>query len=161
MGDMEEANLLLAEAEAADCEAEKLQSTYKFEAEDFTDLRRHLISMDLILHQHFARNQPIDMVKEQAIEAFGQILLIDVTRNSRIFSYMIWDDHHSLSIDELSKTLQLSNPTSVGSPHFETWTPSSRTPSPQGGEIAKNDPNSRFGFFSLFHSTQPHRMNDQ
>lgn len=48
MGDMEEANLLLAEAEAADCEAEKLQLTYKFEAEDFTDLQRHLISMDLV-----------------------------------------------------------------------------------------------------------------
>ncbi|KAK7405818.1 hypothetical protein VNO78_07428 [Psophocarpus tetragonolobus] len=50
MGDMEEANILLAEAEAADCEAEKLQSTYKFEAEDFMDLRKHLISMDLISH---------------------------------------------------------------------------------------------------------------
>lgn len=48
MGDMEEANLLLAEAEAADCEAEKLQLTYKFEAEDFMNLRRHLISMDLV-----------------------------------------------------------------------------------------------------------------
>nr|KYP37087.1 hypothetical protein KK1_041749 [Cajanus cajan] len=48
MGDMEEANLLLAEAEAADCEAEKLQLTYKFEAEDLTDLQRHLISMDLV-----------------------------------------------------------------------------------------------------------------
>ncbi|KAK7308224.1 hypothetical protein VNO77_41825 [Canavalia gladiata] len=48
MGDMEEANLLLAEAEAADSEAEKLQSTYKFEAEDFTDLQKHLISMDLV-----------------------------------------------------------------------------------------------------------------
>lgn len=50
MGDVEEANLLLAEAEAADCDAEKLKSTYKFEAEDFTDLQRHLISMDLVSH---------------------------------------------------------------------------------------------------------------
>ncbi|XP_027360758.1 cingulin [Abrus precatorius] len=48
MSDMEEANLLLAEAEAADCEAEKLQSTYKFEMEDFADLQKHLISMDLV-----------------------------------------------------------------------------------------------------------------
>ncbi|KAK7366455.1 hypothetical protein VNO80_08445 [Phaseolus coccineus] len=46
MGDMEEANLLSTEAEAADREAEKLQSTYKFEATDFVDLGRHLISMD-------------------------------------------------------------------------------------------------------------------
>ncbi|XP_061354430.1 uncharacterized protein LOC133299044 [Gastrolobium bilobum] len=48
MGDVEEANLLLAEAEAADCEAEKLQSTYNFKAEDFTSLRKQLISMDLV-----------------------------------------------------------------------------------------------------------------
>jgi len=46
MGDMEEANLLSIEAEAADREAEKLQSTYKFEAKDFVDLGKHLISMD-------------------------------------------------------------------------------------------------------------------
>ncbi|KAJ1388381.1 hypothetical protein SESBI_39208 [Sesbania bispinosa] len=48
MGDVEEANLLLAEAEAADCEAEKLQSAYNFDAEDFTNLGKHLISMDLV-----------------------------------------------------------------------------------------------------------------
>ncbi|KAK7253205.1 hypothetical protein RIF29_37735 [Crotalaria pallida] len=48
MGDVEEANLLLVEAEAADCEAEKLQSTYNFYVEDFTNLREHLISMDLV-----------------------------------------------------------------------------------------------------------------
>ncbi|CAJ1924173.1 unnamed protein product [Sphenostylis stenocarpa] len=48
MGDTEEANLLSAEAEAADREAEKLQSTYKFEVEDLADLGRYLISMDLV-----------------------------------------------------------------------------------------------------------------
>ncbi|KAL2349574.1 hypothetical protein Fmac_003574 [Flemingia macrophylla] len=48
MGDMEEANLLLAEAEAAGYEAEKLRSTYKLEVENLTDLQRHLISMDLV-----------------------------------------------------------------------------------------------------------------
>ncbi|KAL9276146.1 hypothetical protein ACSQ67_026318 [Phaseolus vulgaris] len=46
IGDMEEANLLSTEAEAADREADKLQSTYKFEAKDLVDLGRHLISMD-------------------------------------------------------------------------------------------------------------------
>lgn len=48
MGDVEEANLLLAEAEAADCEAEKLQSTYNFKEEDVTNLRKGFISMDLL-----------------------------------------------------------------------------------------------------------------
>lgn len=50
MGDVEEANLMLAEAEAADCEAEKLQSTYSFKAEDLTNVWKHLISMDLVSH---------------------------------------------------------------------------------------------------------------
>ncbi|XP_054819911.1 uncharacterized protein LOC129318926 [Prosopis cineraria] len=50
MGDVEEANLLLAEAEAADSEAEKLQSTYNFKAEDFTNLKNHFISIDLVSH---------------------------------------------------------------------------------------------------------------
>ncbi|XP_028784644.1 envoplakin-like [Neltuma alba] len=50
MGDEEEANLLLAEAEAADCEAEKLQSTYNIKAEDFTNLKNHFISIDLVSH---------------------------------------------------------------------------------------------------------------
>ncbi|KAI9118177.1 hypothetical protein K1719_010509 [Acacia pycnantha] len=50
MGDVEEANLLLAEAEAADCEAEKLQSTYNIKAEDFTNLQNHFISIDLVSH---------------------------------------------------------------------------------------------------------------
>lgn len=50
MGDEEESNLLLAEAEAADSEAEKLQSTYNFKAEDSAYLRKHLISMNLVSH---------------------------------------------------------------------------------------------------------------
>ncbi|XP_004511277.1 uncharacterized protein [Cicer arietinum] len=49
MGDVEEANLLLAEAEAADCEAEKIRSTYNFKAEDVSNLQKDLISMDLVL----------------------------------------------------------------------------------------------------------------
>lgn len=48
MGDVEEANLLLAEAEAADCEAERIRSTYNFKAEDISNLRKDLISMDLV-----------------------------------------------------------------------------------------------------------------
>lgn len=48
MGDIEEANLLLAEAEAADCEAEKLQSTYNIKTEDLTNLQNHFISIDLV-----------------------------------------------------------------------------------------------------------------
>ncbi|GAU29538.1 hypothetical protein TSUD_115600 [Trifolium subterraneum] len=48
MGDVEEANLLLAEAEAADCEAERIRSTYNFKAEDISNLRKDLVSMDLV-----------------------------------------------------------------------------------------------------------------
>ncbi|KAI5423607.1 uncharacterized protein LOC127076887 [Lathyrus oleraceus] len=48
MGDAEEADLLLAEAEAADCEAERIQSTYNFKAEDVSNLPKDLISMDLV-----------------------------------------------------------------------------------------------------------------
>lgn len=48
MGDAEEADLLLAEAEAADSEAEKLKSTYGFKTEDFTNLSNHFISFDLV-----------------------------------------------------------------------------------------------------------------
>ncbi|KAK2425555.1 hypothetical protein QL285_024327 [Trifolium repens] len=48
MGDVEEANLLLAEAEAADCEAERIRSTYNFNAEDISNLRNDLVSMDLV-----------------------------------------------------------------------------------------------------------------
>ncbi|XP_058778567.1 synaptonemal complex protein ZIP1-like [Vicia villosa] len=48
MGDAEEANLLLAEAEAADREAERIRSTYDFKAEDVSNLPKDLISMDLV-----------------------------------------------------------------------------------------------------------------
>ncbi|PNX85133.1 photosystem II CP47 chlorophyll apoprotein, partial [Trifolium pratense] len=48
MGDVEEANLLLAEAEAADCEAERIRSTYNFKVEDISNLRKDLVSMDLV-----------------------------------------------------------------------------------------------------------------
>lgn len=48
MGDAEEANLLLAEAEAADREAERIRSIYDFKAEDVSNLPKDLISMDLV-----------------------------------------------------------------------------------------------------------------
>ncbi|CAI8587205.1 unnamed protein product [Vicia faba] len=48
MGDTEEVNILLAEAEAADCEAESIRSTYNFKAEDVSNLPKDLISMDLV-----------------------------------------------------------------------------------------------------------------
>ncbi|KAI4299722.1 hypothetical protein L6164_033153 [Bauhinia variegata] len=48
MGDVEEANLLLLEAKAAELEAEKLKSTYTFKEEDFTNVPKHFISMDLV-----------------------------------------------------------------------------------------------------------------
>ncbi|KAM4122486.1 hypothetical protein ACB094_01G087500 [Castanea mollissima] len=47
-GDLEEANLLLAEAEAADSEAKKLQPIYNFKVEEFEKLPKHFISMELV-----------------------------------------------------------------------------------------------------------------
>lgn len=47
-GDPEEANLLLAEAEAADSEAKKLQPIYNFKVEEFENLPKHFISMELV-----------------------------------------------------------------------------------------------------------------
>lgn len=47
-GDLEEANLLLAEAEAADSEAKKLQPIYNFKVEEFENLPKHFISMELV-----------------------------------------------------------------------------------------------------------------
>ncbi|CAK7345933.1 unnamed protein product [Dovyalis caffra] len=47
LGDIEEANLLLAEAEAANDEAKKLQPIYNFKEEDFS-IPKHFISMELV-----------------------------------------------------------------------------------------------------------------
>ncbi|KAF3446967.1 hypothetical protein FNV43_RR12147 [Rhamnella rubrinervis] len=47
-GDLEEANLLLVEAEAANVEAKALQPLYNFDVGDFVNLPKHFISMDLV-----------------------------------------------------------------------------------------------------------------
>ncbi|KAK6229407.1 hypothetical protein QQP08_021067 [Theobroma cacao] len=48
LGDLEEANLLLAEADAADAEAKKLQPKYNLKEEEFEDLPKHFISLELV-----------------------------------------------------------------------------------------------------------------
>ncbi|XP_059634128.1 uncharacterized protein LOC132276627 [Cornus florida] len=48
LGDLEEADILLAEAEAADSEARKLQPVYNFVEEEFATVPKHFISMELI-----------------------------------------------------------------------------------------------------------------
>ncbi|XVE80106.1 hypothetical protein DITRI_Ditri14bG0112700 [Diplodiscus trichospermus] len=48
LGDLEEANLLLAEANAADYEAKELQPKYNLKEEEFEDLPKHFISMELV-----------------------------------------------------------------------------------------------------------------
>ncbi|KAK9269895.1 hypothetical protein L1049_025468 [Liquidambar formosana] len=48
LSDVEEAKLLLAEAEAADSEAKKLQPIYNFREEEFANLPKHFISMELV-----------------------------------------------------------------------------------------------------------------
>ncbi|XP_042989661.1 porphobilinogen deaminase, chloroplastic isoform X2 [Carya illinoinensis] len=47
-GDLEEANLLLADAETADSEAKKLQPIYNLKVEEFENLPSHFISMELV-----------------------------------------------------------------------------------------------------------------
>ncbi|KAJ0025207.1 hypothetical protein Pint_09400 [Pistacia integerrima] len=48
LGNLEEANLLLGEAEAADQEAKKLKPIYNFREEEFVNLPKHFISMELV-----------------------------------------------------------------------------------------------------------------
>lgn len=48
LGDVEEAEILLGEAEVAESEARKLQSTYSFMDAEFDDLPKHFISMELV-----------------------------------------------------------------------------------------------------------------
>ncbi|KAG2697923.1 hypothetical protein I3760_07G128200 [Carya illinoinensis] len=48
LGDLEEANLLLAEAETADSQAKKLQPIYNFKVAEFENLPSHFISMELV-----------------------------------------------------------------------------------------------------------------
>lgn len=48
LGDLEEANLLLAEAEAAEVEAKNLEQSYNFKQEEFENLPEHMMSMELV-----------------------------------------------------------------------------------------------------------------
>lgn len=48
LGDLEEAGILLAEAEEAAAEAKKLQPVDNFQEDEFTNLPKHFISMELI-----------------------------------------------------------------------------------------------------------------
>ncbi|WOG98352.1 hypothetical protein DCAR_0417693 [Daucus carota subsp. sativus] len=48
LGDVEEGEILLGEAEVAESEARKLQSTYNFKEAEFDDLPKHFISMELV-----------------------------------------------------------------------------------------------------------------
>ncbi|KAJ8772692.1 hypothetical protein K2173_027869 [Erythroxylum novogranatense] len=48
LGDGKEANLLLAEAEAASAEVQKSQPRYNFKEEEFASILKHFISMELV-----------------------------------------------------------------------------------------------------------------
>ncbi|XVF18800.1 hypothetical protein REPUB_Repub11eG0054400 [Reevesia pubescens] len=48
LGDLEEANLLLAEADAADSKAKELQPKYNLKEEEFEDLPKHFVSLELV-----------------------------------------------------------------------------------------------------------------
>ncbi|XP_052202126.1 uncharacterized protein LOC127807931 [Diospyros lotus] len=48
LGDLEEADILLAEAEAAEAEARKIPPVYGFEEEEFANLPKQCISMELV-----------------------------------------------------------------------------------------------------------------
>ncbi|XP_022753277.1 myosin-9-like [Durio zibethinus] len=48
LGDIEEANLLLSEANAVDSEAKELQPKYNLKEEEFKDLPEHFISLELV-----------------------------------------------------------------------------------------------------------------
>lgn len=48
LGDHEEADILLAEAKAAEYEAQKLQAVYDLKEEDFGNQPKHLIPMELV-----------------------------------------------------------------------------------------------------------------
>lgn len=48
LGDLEEADILLAEADAAAAEARKVQPLYNFEDEEFANLPKHFVPMELV-----------------------------------------------------------------------------------------------------------------
>ncbi|XP_057469769.1 nucleoporin nup211 isoform X1 [Actinidia eriantha] len=48
LGDLDEADILLAEAEAAESEARKIQPVYNFKEEEFANLPKQYISMELV-----------------------------------------------------------------------------------------------------------------
>lgn len=59
-GDLEEANLRHAETEAADEEAKALQPLYNFKMEEFVNLPKHFISMELVAN--LGRKQLAELV---------------------------------------------------------------------------------------------------
>ncbi|KAJ7958022.1 Photosystem II CP47 chlorophyll apoprotein [Quillaja saponaria] len=67
LGDLEEANLLLAEAEAADLEANKLQPIYNFKVDDITNYHKHFISMELVCY--LGRNQLAELAASHYLSA--------------------------------------------------------------------------------------------
>ncbi|XP_002510763.2 early endosome antigen 1 [Ricinus communis] len=67
LGDTEEANLLLAEAEAANAEAKKLQPIYNFNEEEFSNLPKHFISMELV--SKLGRKQLIELAASVDVSA--------------------------------------------------------------------------------------------
>ncbi|KAF8409832.1 hypothetical protein HHK36_002350 [Tetracentron sinense] len=50
LGELEEASVLLAEAEAADSEAKQLQQAYNFKEDEFGNLPKHFISLEIIIN---------------------------------------------------------------------------------------------------------------
>lgn len=67
LGDLEEANLLLSEAEAADQEAKKLQPLYNFKEEEFANLPKHFISMELVTN--LGRSQLVELAAAKQLSA--------------------------------------------------------------------------------------------
>lgn len=58
-GNREEADLLLEEAEAADSEAKSLQPVYDFKLEDFANVPKHFISIELVANLGKTRLQEL------------------------------------------------------------------------------------------------------
>ncbi|CAK9183431.1 unnamed protein product [Ilex paraguariensis] len=68
LGDLEEADILLAEAKAADSEARKLQPVYHFE-EECANLPKHFISMELV--SNLDRKQLAELAASAQISEFS------------------------------------------------------------------------------------------
>ncbi|KAK2988151.1 hypothetical protein RJ640_020633 [Escallonia rubra] len=66
-GDLEEANILLGEAEAANYQARKLKEAYNFKEEEFENLPEHFISMELV--SNLGRKQLAELAASVVISA--------------------------------------------------------------------------------------------